>query len=375
MKVLFIAYQYLFGNGGGEFAARAYINAFAEIADEMTLLYPMCNGGEATGINKSIRCIPVWDERPKIRRIIDFLIGRQNRFRNIEKLVGDDDYDVVVYSGGLLVEGTIDFFKRRGIKTITIHHNYDYEYFRDNTKFPMRIPQLFWISRIEGEAVRKSDLNITLTPSDKELLKNHYAKGNEQFEVLGAFEYVRKEHPIYTDVEEPKFLITGSLGAMQTENSLLPWMDEYYPILKEVFPAATLTLAGKNPSEKLKEKASRLGIEVIPNPESMQPVLAKAKYYICATALGGGLKLRVMDGLSAGLPVICHEVSARGYEAFAQKGLLLVYNDRDSFQKQLEILKTKSFDKKLTVDLYEQLFSFEEGKQRLVGLLKRNNLI
>jgi len=103
--------------------------------------------------------------------------------------------------------------------------------------------------------------------------------------------------------------------------------------------------------------------------------LAKAKYYICATALGGGLKLRVMDGLSAGLPVICHEVSARGYEAFAQKGLLLVYNDRDSFQKQLEILKTKSFDKKLTVDLYEQLFSFEEGKQRLVGLLKRNNLI
>lgn len=44
MRILYITHHYLSDNGGGTFASRAYINAFAEIADEMTLLYPVKEG-------------------------------------------------------------------------------------------------------------------------------------------------------------------------------------------------------------------------------------------------------------------------------------------------------------------------------------------
>lgn len=375
MRILFIAHQYLFGNGGGVFATRAYINAFAEIADEITLCFPMKKGGEPIGINPKVRLIPIWDKRSKIRKGIDLLFGQSNRFRKIEKSLLYGDYDLVVFNGSVTVHGLIDVFKRRGIKVITIFHNYAYEYYRDSTRFPMRIPTLFWINRIEGEAVRKSDLCLTLTRADKDLLKEHYGMGKEIIEVLGTFEYERKHHSISKDVEEAKFLITGNLSAMQTENSLLPWIDDYYPILKEVFPESTLTLAGKSPSQALIQKARENDINIISSPKSMQPILAEARYYICATSLGGGLKLRVMDGLSAGLPVICHKVSARGYEEFIKNGVLLVYDDKETFKEQLGRLKTLVINKKDTIDLYEALFSFDSGLKRLEDILRKRNYL
>ena len=101
----------------------------------------------------------------------------------------------------------------------------------------------------------------------------------------------------------------------------------------------------------------------------MLPVLSQAKYYICPTSLGGGFKLRVMDGLSAGLPVLCHSVSARGYESFVKEGCLLIYDSPSSFRSQLERLKKLNVDRKDIQSMYEQSFSFDSGKKRLTRFL------
>ena len=371
MKLLFITYHYLNGNGGGVFASRAYINAFAELSDEMTLLCPMKDGAAPEHINPKVKTIPVWDRRGKVRKFFDLCIGRFNRFLYIEQYIGENHYDVVVFDTCMVTRGLIRMFKQQGSKVITIHHNYQYEYFRDNEKHPTRWPTLFWTNIQEREAIRCSDLNLTLTQADKQLLAAHYGDGKENIQVLGTFEYKRKEHKVLPEVTEPHFLITGNLGAVQSEKSLLPWMDEYYPILKDVFSNATLTLAGHSPSERLMEKARHHEIKVIPSPDSMLPILAKAKYYICATSLGGGLKLRVMDGLQAGLLVVCHAVSARGYEAFVKKGLLLVYDDKKSFRTQIEKLKKMQVNKIDIIAAYEEIFSFENGKKRLREILEK----
>lgn len=369
MKTLFITYHYLHGKGGGVFASRAYINAFAELSDAMTLLYPMKVGAESESINPGVKSIPVWDNRSKMQKALGIFTGRTNRFRNIERFIEDERFDIVVFDTSLVVHGIIDYFREQGAKVVTIHHNYQYEYFRDNVGFPFRLPTLFWSKRFEAEAVRKSDLNLVLTEADKQSLIYHYGTGREQFGVLGAFEYERKEHPAFPKAVGTRFLITGDLSARQTEDSLLPWINSYYPLLKEVFPDASLTMAGRSPSAALIRKAEEQGIIVVGSPESMLPVLSQAKYYICPTSLGGGFKLRVMDGLSAGLPVLCHSVSARGYESFVKEGCLLIYDSPSSFRSQLERLKKLNVDRKDIQSMYEQSFSFDSGKKRLTRFL------
>ena len=369
MNIIFITYHYLHGKGGGVFASRAYINAFATIADEMTLLFPIKHGAEPENINEKVKLMPIWDKRNKFRKGLDLYLGWRNRYKHIEKYIGEHHYDLAVLDASATTHGVIDYLKNKGTKVITIHHNFQYDYYRDNASLWFRLPLLYWSKYDERKAIRMSDLNLTLTETDKQLLTEHYGNGKERIEVLGTFEFVPKQHPMFPDVEESNFLITGNLSAVQTEQSLLPWISDYYPILKEVFPDANLTLAGKSPSTRLCNIAKQNGIKIIPSPEDMQPILANAKYYICPTSLGGGLKLRVMDGLSTGLPVICHEVSARGYELFAEKGILFAYNSQTSFRTQLQKLKDLKTDKRSTINLYEQSFSFNSGVKRLTELL------
>ena len=370
MKVVFITYHYLNGNGGGVFASRAYINALAEIAGEVTLLFPMKEGAEPEGLHPKVRKIAVWDKRNKLQKGLALLLGQSNRFRKLEQYIGEDRFDMVILDSCMVVHGVIDYFKRQGTKVVTIHHNYQYEYFRDNTSGLLRPATLFWVKRDEREAVKKSDLNLTLTEADRQLLSMHYGTGQETIEVLGSFEFETKSHPIYPDVAKPVFLITGDLGAKQTVDSTLLWLHDYYPLLMELCPDAILVLAGKNPSPELLRKAKEYNIQIIPSPESMAPILAEAKYYICPVSLGGGRKLRVMDGLSAGLPILCHVVSARGYEEFVEKGIVLPYEDKASFKEQLQHLLDLRISKSEAIELYESVFSFESGKNRLANILK-----
>lgn len=375
MKIVFVTCHYLNGNGGGVFASRAFINAFAEIADELVLLFPMKDGKEPTGISKKVRLVPVWDKRSKISKGIGAMMGLSNRFRKVGQFIGDEKFDFAVVDNSMSSSGVIDYFHERKTKVITIHHNYNFEYYRDNTKGLLYLPTLFWAVRFERQAFQKSDLNLTLTEDDKQKLKKRYGTGKDQVDVLGVFEYYRKNPVVPGVINSPSFLITGDLSAAQTENSLVPWIRDYYPILKNVFSDCSLTIAGKDPSPSLLNLASDNGIKIVSSPKTMDPLLLGAKYYVCTTSLGGGIKLRVMDGLSYGLPVICHEVSARGYETFVERNVLFVYNDKNSFESQLHRIKESRVERTSIIELYCSLFSFDSGIKRLIRILQNNHFI
>lgn len=371
MKILIATLHYLSGVGGGVFASRAYINAFAAIfPNNVTLLYPSKPGYEISGIDKSVKLIPVQNTKSKISKGIDQICGNISLFTDVfKKIIQNKDFDIVVFDNSKCSYRLIDICHKAGIKVITIHHNYEIEYSRDNISGPLRPIQLYWIAKCERDAIRKSDLNLTLTEADRILLANAYNNGNsDNFNVIGTFESRDKERPIIEDVKKSeikKFIITGNLSAKQTEDSLIPWIQAYYPILNEEFPESTLTLAGKNPGQKLLSIAKDNGIIVIPNPESMDPILKDADIYICPTDKGGGLKLRVMDGLRFGLPVICHKVSARGYEQFEANKSLLSYEDIKSFRKSCQNLKSLNIDKSSTQNLFTKLMGFSAGVERL----------
>lgn len=376
MKILFITHSYLSGNAGGTFASRAYINAFAEIADEMTLLYPVREGQNLfDGINPKIKTIHVAYNIPKWRKLIHSITGRVHRYYEAaNEFLTERKADIVVFDSCMVTFRLIKRFKAIGYKTMVIHHNYQYEYFRDNSRGPLKWITLFWCRKYEGEAVREADINLTLTSQDVELLANNYNNGNKSnFKVLGTFEYCRKPLKPITDVaNQNRFVITGSLSSMQTYVSLKSWIRDYYPLLKSVFPESTLTVAGKNPTAGLVNLCQSQGIRIIASPSNMDDILCEADYYICPTSLGGGLKLRIMDGLQWGLPVVTHAVSARGYDAFKDAGCLFAYSNKEEFADALGRLKSTIFDKKQVQTLYNSIFSFGAGVDRLKNILNKN---
>ena len=100
MKVLIVTYNYLTGYGGGAFGARAYINAFSALYEDVTLLYPVREGETGPdGLQEGIRKIGVTDPAPrpaKLARI--FFKGILHRFEKpFRELLAREHFDLIVF--------------------------------------------------------------------------------------------------------------------------------------------------------------------------------------------------------------------------------------------------------------------------------------
>ena len=373
MRVLIVTHNYLSGFGGGAYGARAYINAFAALYDDVSLLYPVQKGNAApTEISPRVRMMGAADPVPALRKAGRILFkGVLHRFEKpFRDLLSRERFDIIVFQNSKCSSRIIREARASGARTVVIHDNYEKEYTRDNTPFLLRPLLLPAVVRTERNAVREADLNLVLTPDDAHVLERRYGDGKKgRIERWGSFEYKPSGTWSPCTVSEPVFAITGNLGAMQTLSSLIPWLSDYYPILKSVIPEARLVVAGKNPSTELKRILSMQGAELVDTPADMTEVLRRAKYYVCPVDCGGGIKLRVMDGLRQGLPVLAHKVSARGYEAF-QGISLFAYEDRDSFRTALQALLDCPGNQETRRQLYLRCHSFDAGVSRLRKILE-----
>jgi hypothetical protein len=170
------------------------------------------------------------------------------------------------------------------------------------------------------------------------------------------------------------YVITGNLSVKQTVDSLYPWIKDYYPILKAVDVEAKIIIAGKDPQPKLYSLCTGKDIEIIPSPKSMEPILKQANYYLCPTGLGSGIKLRIMDGLKAGLPILTQVASLRGYEKFADSAIY-TYESKDDFAEAVRRMKGCSTSTSDIQKQYLEIFSFKQGVKRLKELLLTNKLL
>lgn len=378
MKALFITFHYLDGNGGGVFASRAYLNSLARLVDKLDVICPMKEGHVPAGIDKSANVILVYNNKPKFLKFIDLLIGVLHRHEAIaKKVIAENKYDFVVFDSSQSSWRLIDYAHQHNCKVVVIHHNFEKEYARDNYHGLMKLVQEFWVPHYEGQSVIKSDLNLTLTRDDLRLLRDTYDSDRHlRFDVLGTFEYQDTELIDVSKRRSPSnsFVITGSLSATQTYESLKNWIDEYYPVLLKTCVGATLTIAGKAPSQDLIKICNEKNIKIIPSPKSMEGILLSSKYYICPVNLGGGIKLRIMDGLKSGLPVLTHDVSVRGYEMYRDR-YVIGYHDKESFAKGVTKMVNTVYNPNSIQKEYSDYFSFSSGSERFKAILKRNNII
>lgn len=190
-RVLLVTYHYLSGAGGGVFASRGFINALCEIYGSLTLICPVKDGQQPKDIDPRVRVIPVVKDRPRIKKILDVVTGHLHFFRPVmKKLLDQEHFDVVVFDNCNASARLFGIAERAKIKTVTIHHNWQYAYEKDNSVWPLRPFTLFYVRRFERDAVRKSDLNITLTVQDRDSLYNAYDPDRKsRIEVCPPFEY------------------------------------------------------------------------------------------------------------------------------------------------------------------------------------------
>lgn len=373
MRILYILKHNPWGIGGGCYACRNYLELFTEVFKDSCFDVLICSEYLEGRTSKDfVNCTfyPV-SPRNKISQYLSPVTQILHRHQRVAvSMIKKNQYDYCIFDHNSIAGSLVSICKKKGVKTIVLNHNCELEYFRDNNSRLKNLLLLPSVRKNERKAYLKCDYNIFLTDEDRDLFKNIYGESGTKTVVGGCF--LRKGDVINHSVTPfnvacVKLVISGTIGNVQNRDGINFFLDELYEYLPENIE---VVITGRNPTEEIIKKVAKLkNVSIIANPADILEIVGKCDVLVCPTRLGGGMKLRLIDGLRCGLPVISHKVSARGYTAFVDKGIVCQFETAEEFGsclvKVIDLIQNGKIDKTIIGKCAEDIFSFEAALKRL----------
>lgn len=123
----------------------------------------------------------------------------------------------------------------------------------------------------------------------------------------------------------PEFVFLGLLSLPHNDDGLRSMLSDVWPRVRSARPDATLRVIGREPRPGLMDEVSRHGDSVIL--EGFVPdlgeILSRAAALVNPLRFGSGIKLKIIEALGRGVPVISTTIGADGVATGEAEGILV----------------------------------------------------
>lgn len=123
----------------------------------------------------------------------------------------------------------------------------------------------------------------------------------------------------------PDFVFVGLLSLPHNEDGVRSFLTDVWPAVLTRMPNARLRIIGRDCGPELAEVVGRFGSSVSLEGyvDDLTDVLSSAAGLINHLRFGSGIKLKVIEALGRGLPVVSTSVGADGFAVGGEHGLLI----------------------------------------------------
>ncbi|WP_245235450.1 glycosyltransferase [Mesorhizobium erdmanii] len=130
-----------------------------------------------------------------------------------------------------------------------------------------------------------------------------------------------------TDSGFPTILFVGHLGYPPNVDAAERLAASILPRIRQALPGARLVLAGRSPKQRVRALASLSGVQLVENPQSLAPLLSAAHITIIPLKTGGGTRIKILEAMAWGVPVIATPLAAEGLDLVENDEILLSASD------------------------------------------------
>lgn len=145
-----------------------------------------------------------------------------------------------------------------------------------------------------------------------------------------------------SEAKDPLVVFVGNFGYQPNEDAALYLCDEIVPLLRREVPNVRVLLVGTSPSAELRARAKACENVVVTGwvPE-VEPYLDAAQVVVAPLRVGGGIKVKMLEALSRGRPIVATSVAAQGL-AGAPAGCIRIADEPAAFASHvLELLASE----------------------------------
>lgn len=169
------------------------------------------------------------------------------------------------------------------------------------------------MARAEAAALRRAKLTLAVSALDREhalrLCPSARVVVVENSVDLDALPFLPPPDPA-----RPLLLFVGSLEYPPNQEAVRELVDVHAPALRAAFPGLRVRIVGRDPDGALTAHARAVGCEAPGFAADLRPHYAAATCVYLPIRSGGGTRIKVLEALALGRPVLATAVAVEGLE-------------------------------------------------------------
>jgi len=192
------------------------------------------------------------------------------------------------------------------------------------------------VRRSEERAAHRFGTCLLVNPVEAELLRSWTGLGADR--VLAVPPLLSRSRSGYREYRgAPEFVFLGLLSLPHNDDGLRSFLLEVWPQVLRQCPDARLRVVGREPRKELGELVNRYSGSVVLDGyvPDLDAVLAGAAAMINPLRFGTGIKIKVIEALSRGLPVVSSPIGAAGMAHGPETGVFLATDVRGTVDAML----------------------------------------
>jgi glycosyltransferase involved in cell wall biosynthesis len=165
--------------------------------------------------------------------------------------------------------------------------------------------------RVEGSAFARAGQVVVVSDADAAQARGRFGVDNVTVVENGIdrqfFEgVIARRHP-------GRLLFLGSLDWRPNLDAIDRLLSGIFPRVLSAVPQAELWLVGRAPPESLKRRVQAMpGVELRADVADVRPYLAECSVLTVPLRIGGGSRLKILEALATGTPVVASTIGAEG---------------------------------------------------------------
>ncbi len=139
-----------------------------------------------------------------------------------------------------------------------------------------------------------------------------------------------------------RIVFVGSMDYHANIDGAIDFAREVWPRVRAQHTDLIFTIVGRDPAAEVRELAQMPGVEVTGTVVDVRPFYREAIAAVVPLNVGGGTRLKILEAMAAGIPVVSTTLGAEGLNIQAGKNILIADTNEQLSEAINSVLENES---------------------------------
>ncbi len=196
------------------------------------------------------------------------------------------------------------------------------------------------LRRFEEAEMPRFQAVVVCSESDRQVAAMQLAGNGAPIEVIVNGADTTFFRPKRDEDAHPTILFMGTMNYYPNIDAVRYYVRTMHDALRAAIPDLQVLIVGHRPPPEIETLGNLTGITVTGSVPDVRPYMARSWIQIVPLRLGGGTRLKIVESMAAGLPVLSTSVGAQGIRATDGRDLMLADDPANFVRKAITLLNS-----------------------------------